>query len=112
MKTNDAEERGIFTTGTSISEPNAWFISLTRQIRDYFAERKNPTPRAEITAQSDPSALDKLVDPPSQMASLFSSIKGIINDKLHPHHIETTATPVEVEELWSKRKYGVPGVLS
>jgi len=110
--TNEAEERGIFTTGTTISEPNAWFLSLIRQIRENRAERRNPTPRAEITAERDPSALDKLVDPPSQLSSLFSTIKAIIHEKRHPHHIETTATPVEVEELWSKRKMQIPGLVS
>lgn len=109
---NEAEGRDIFTTGTSISEPNAWFVSLIRQIREKRAERRNPTPKAEITAERDPSALDKLVNPPSQIASLFSTLKSIIDEKRHPHHIETTAAPVEVEEIWSKRKMQVPGLLS
>jgi TonB family protein len=109
---NEAEGRDIFTTGTSISESNAWFKSLFRQIRENLAERRNPTPKAEITAERDPSALDKLVNPPSQISSLYSVLKSIINDKRHPHHIETTAAPVEVEEIWSKRKMQVPGLLS
>jgi TonB family protein len=109
---NEAEGRDIFTTGTSISESNAWFISLLRQIRENLAERRNPTPKVEITAERDPSALDKLVNPPSQIASLYSSVKSIINEKLHPRHIETTAAPVEVEELWSKRKMQIPSLLS
>jgi TonB family protein len=33
-------------------------------------------------------------------------------DMFHPHQIEMTATPVAVEEIWSKRKMQVPGVLS
>jgi len=112
MKTNDSQGRDIFTTGTSISEPNAWFISLIRQFREKNAERRNPAARVEITAEPDPSALDKLVDPPSQLSSLFSSLKEVINDKLHPRAIETTATPVEVEDIWSKRKMQIPGLLS
>ena len=112
MKTNESEGRDIFTTGTSISEPNAWFISLIRQFREKKAERLNPAAHVEITAQRDPSALDKLVDPPSQISSLFSSLKEIINDKLHPRTIHTSATPVEVEEIWSKRKMQIPGLVS
>jgi len=112
MNNNESEDRGIFTTGTSISEPNAWFISLIRQIRENLAERRNPTPKVEITAEADPSALDKLVNPPSQISSLYSSFKSVINDRLHPRHIETTAEPVEVEELWSKRKMQIPSLIS
>jgi len=112
MNTNDSNEQGIFTTGTKISDSSAWFLSLIRQFREYRAERKNPTPRAEITAESDPSALDKLVDPPSQIASLFSTLKVIIHDTFHPRHIEMTATPVEVQDIWSKRENHIPGLLS
>jgi periplasmic protein TonB len=112
MKTNDAKDRDIFSTGTSISEPNAWFISLIRQFRERSAERRNPVQHAEITAEKDPSALDKLVDPPSQISSLFATIRDIIDEKRHPRHIETTAAPVDVEELWSKRKMQIPGLVS
>jgi len=113
MKTNETEGgRDIFKTGTTISEPNAWFISLIRQFREKSAERHNPAPHVEITAEKDPSALDKLVDPPSQMASLIARVKEVINDRLHPRAIETTAERVEVEELWSKRKMQIPGLVS
>jgi len=112
MKNNDSNEQEIFTTGTSISDSKAWFGSLIRQIRENMAERRNPTPKAEITAASDPSALERLVDPPSQISSLFASIKDTFNAKFHPHQIEMTATPVEVEDIWSKRKLKVPGMLS
>jgi TonB family protein len=112
MKMNDSNEQEIFTTGTSISDSKAWFGSLIRQIRENMAERRNPTPRAEITAEADPSALDRLVDPPSSISSLFASIKDSFNAKFHPRQIEMTATPVEVEDIWSKRKLKVPGMLS
>ena len=112
MKTNDSNEQEIFTTGTSISDSKAWFGSLIRQIRENMAERRNPTPRAEITAAADPSALERLVDPPSQISSLLASIKDTFNAKFHPHQIEMTATPVEVEDIWTKRKLKVPGILS
>jgi periplasmic protein TonB len=111
-ETNQNEKDPIFLTGTSLSDPNAWFISLVRQIRDYRAERRNPTPRARITATPDPDALDKLVNHPNQIASLFSLVKVVVNEKFHPHHIETTATPVDVKELWQKRQNRIPELLS
>ena len=112
MKTNDSNEPDIFTTGTSISDSSAWFLSLGRQVREFLKERRNPTPRAEITAELDPSALDKLVDPPSQILSMFSTMKAVIHDAFHPRHIEMTATPVEVQDLWSKKENHIPGLLS
>jgi TonB family protein len=105
-------KQDIFTTGTSISDSKAWFGSLIRQIQEFLAERRNPRPRAEITAAADPTALDRLVDPPSQISSLIASIKEAFNETFHPHRIEMTAAPVDVEEIWSKRKMQVPGVLS
>jgi len=112
MKNIDLDEQDIFKTGTSISDSKAWFGSLIRQIREFLAERRNPKPRIEVTAAADPSALDRLVDPPSQVASLIASIKETYNETFHPHQIEMTATPVQVEEIWSKRKLQVPGILS
>jgi len=58
------------------------------------------------------SALDKLVQQPSAVSSLVASVRGLIDDTLHPHKIETTATPVEVEEIWSKHNKGVSSLLS
>ena len=111
-ETNQNEKDPIFLTGTSLSDPNAWFISLVRQIREYRAERRSPTPRAKITATPDPDALDRLVNHPNQIASLFSLVKVVVNEKFHPHHIETTATPVDVKELWQKRQNRIPELLS
>jgi len=117
MKANDrvsahGETSPIFLTGTSLSDPNAWFISLLRQIRDRRAERRNPPQYTAITSAPDLSALDKLVNRPNQIASLFSQITAIIEDRLHPHHIETSAAPVAVKELWQKRQNRVPELLS
>jgi TonB family protein len=111
MKSNHTEKNPIFRTGTSLSDPNAWFISLLRQVREYRAERRNPS-RAEVTAVPDPTALDRLVNRPNPMTSLFSEVKAAINDRFHPHHIETTATPVAVKELWQKRQNRIPEILS
>jgi hypothetical protein len=105
-------KQDIFTTGTSISDSKAWFGSLIRQIKEFQAERRNPIPRAEITAAADPTALDRLVNPPSQIFSLIASIRETFYEMFHPRQIKMTATPVEVEEIWSKRKMQVPGILS
>src|SRR5215831_3869169 len=89
MKSNsvqvEAVESSILRTSTSLSDPNPWFISLLRQLRQYRAERRDPVPRAEITAVPDPSALDRLVNRPNQIASLVSEVKELVHDRLHPH---------------------------
>ncbi len=108
---NDADER-IFVTGTTISEAGSWYISLVQQLREIRDARRNPKPPLQITAAPDRTALDKLVEPPSAFKSLFAGLRDSINDSLHPHKIETTATPVEVEEIWSKPKNGVPSLVS
>src|SRR2546423_591801 len=112
MKTNDSEERGIFTTGTSISDSGAWFSSLIRQIRESIAERRTPPPGAKTTAQGAPGAGEKLAAPPSNFFSFFSPARPPSDDWPPPRHIEMTATPVEVEELWSKKENHIPGLLS
>jgi hypothetical protein len=101
---------GVFTTG-AIND-SSWFSSLVKQLRELWQERKNPPPPLEITAQRDPSALQNLLETRSSTASLFTQIKGVIDDTLHPRKIETTAERVEVEEIWSKPKMGLPRVLS
>ena len=103
---------GIFKTGTTVSDPPSWLNSLLSQIRELREERRHPQPQVKITAQRDPSALDKLVEMPSPVLSLFGDIREAINDVLHPRKIETTVQPVEVEEIWSKPKAGVPRLLS
>jgi TonB family protein len=112
MKPNDSDERGVFVTLTSISDTSSWWSSLVSQLKQLREERRNPPAPIEITAERDPSALQKLVDTPSSWASLIGSIKGIVQDTLHPRTIETTATPVEVGEIWSKQDSRVPGLLS
>ncbi|HET9129803.1 MAG TPA: hypothetical protein VFO86_02580, partial [Terriglobia bacterium] len=102
----------ILRTGTSLSDPNPWFISLFRQFRQYRDESANPVARAEITAIPDPAALDRLVNRPNQIASLISEVKEVIHDRIHPHHTEMTATPVAVQELWQKRQSRIPEILS
>src|SRR5690348_13391819 len=107
---NDSNELGVFTVA-NVSD-SSWISSLVRQIRELREERKNPRPRVEITAQSDPEALKKFVETPSPIASLLSTLRGIREDKHNPHRLETTAAPVEVEEIWSKHDGRLPGVLS
>src|SRR5206468_10243510 len=103
---------GILKTGTTISDSPSWLDSLRSQIRELREERKHPRPRVEITAKRDLSALDKLIEMPSPVLSLFSDTREAIHDIFHPRKIETTVQPVEVEEIWSKPKSGVPRLLS
>src|SRR2546427_12286991 len=103
---------GIFKTGTVVSDSPSWLDSLLTQIRELREERKNPQPKVEITAQRDPKALEKLVEMPSPILSLVSDVREAINDYLHPRKIESTVAPVEVEEIWSKPKTGVPRLIS
>jgi len=99
---NNDSQFDIFKTGTTISEAPSWFDSLLKQIVERREERKHPRPQIHITAAKDPTALNKLVDMPSPVTSLFSDIREAVNDYLHPRKIETTAQLVEVEEIWSK----------
>jgi len=112
MKPKDASEQGVFITGTTISDSPSWLTSLVDQLRELREERRNPPARVEITAEEDPSALQKLVETSSPIRTLSSSVKALINDWLHPRQIETSVTPIEVEELWSEHRVRVPGLLS
>jgi len=60
-------------------------------------------PHAEITAERDPSALDKLVDPPSQIVSLFSTLKATHSRRIPSASHRNAATLVEVQDIWSKK---------
>jgi protein TonB len=114
MKPNENNDPrfGILKTGTTVSDSPSWLDSLLSQIRELREERKHPRQQVEITAKLDPSALDKLVEMPSPVFSLFSDIREAVNDLLHPRKIETSVQPVEVQEIWSKPKNGLPRLLS
>ena len=101
MKPNENNDPrfGILKTGTTVSDSPSWLESLISQIRELRAERKNPPPQVEITAQRDPSALDKLIEMPSPMLSLWSDLREAIHEIRHPHKTETTVERVEVEEI-------------
>src|ERR1051326_4180539 len=109
---NNDPRYGILKTGTTVSDSPSWLESLRSQIRELREERKHPRPQVEITAKRDMSALDKLVETPSPVLSLFTDIREAVADILHPRKIETTVQPVEVEEIWSKPKTGLPRLLS
>src|SRR5262249_37240371 len=113
MKPNEINDpRSILKTGTSISDSSSWLDSLINQIKELREERKHPRRQIQITAEQDPSALNKLLEMPSPVRSLFSDLREAIDDLLHPRKIETTVQPVEVEEIWSKPKTGLPKLIS
>jgi TonB family protein len=108
MNSNEIKEQDIFKTGTSISAPVPWFASLARQFRQNREDRQ--TPHVEVTARPDPTALDKFVIRPSLWSSIFSTARGMFSDRHRV--IQTTAAPVEVQDLWSKEGHSLSGVLS
>src|SRR5215467_4950967 len=114
MKPNEANEPGesVFLTGTCVSDAEPWYKSLLRQFREYQEEKRHPQAPVQITAQKDMSALDKLVEQPPAYKSLIVELKDFVENVRNPHKIETTATPVEVEEIWSKENTGVPRLVS
>lgn len=112
MKPITPNEDGVFTTGTSLSGSDSWIASLVNQLKELLEERRNPPARLEITAERDLSALDKLVETHSPLSSLIGSVRELIQDTLHPRKLETTAAPVDVEEIWSRKRSRVPGLIS
>jgi len=110
-KGNYEPGEGVFGGGPTLSD-SSWFSSLVNQLRELWAERKNPPAPVQITAEPDLTALQKFVDTSSPLGGLFTEIRGLIHDTLHPRKIETTVAPVEVEEIWSKPKTGLPKLLS
>ncbi len=103
---------GVFSTAASISNAPSWFTSLVRQIKELREERKNPKAPVRITAAPDPAALNQFVETSSPLGGLFGEIRDLIHDTFHPRKIETSVAPVEVEEIWSKPRAGLPRLLS
>ena len=85
------------------------FASFVEQVRELYEEHENPRPKLQLTAKADPHALANLVEGRTSFASLYYQGKSIVHDLAHPTRIETTAEPVEVPEVWSKPKMGLPG---
>ena len=112
MKPTNDPRFDILKTGTIVSDSPSWLDSLISQIRELREERKHPRPKIEITAERDPKALEKLVEMPSPVLSLFGDLREAIHDIFHPRKIETTVQPVEVEEIWSKPELGLPRLIS
>ena len=108
MNPNDSNEQDIFKTGTSISRTQPWFSSILVQLRQRREDRSAPS--LTITAQPDPSALDKFVKSKSLMGSIIGTARDILSNR--NRKIETTAAPVEVAELWSKDNSGYSGLIS
>ncbi len=80
--------------------------------KELRAELKNPTPKAELTAAADPAALDGLIEDRSVFLSIYSQMLALIRDFRNPPVIETTAEPVEVAEIWTRRQLKVPAMVT
>ena len=110
--TDQDTKRSALPTFGAVAE-DTWITSLRRQLKQLAAERKNPLPQLELTAKKDPQALRNLLDPPSPFLSLISQVRSKIDDIVHPKEkFQTTAEPVEVEDLWSEHNLTGPGLIS
>ena len=108
MNPSEINEQDIFKTGTSLSEPRTWLSSILEQIRQNREDHNRPS--AQITAAPDPSALDKFVKPKPLLGSILATARGMLADR--GRTLQMTATPIEVEDLWSKDKSGLARLLS
>jgi len=98
----------FFKTGTSLSRTQPWFTSILKQFRQNREDREIAP--AHVTAAPDPSALDKFVKPKPLLGSIVATAKGMLADR--GRTIQTTAAPIEVEDLWSRDNSGVSRMLS
>jgi TonB family protein len=108
MNPNEPNEQDIFKTGTSLSEPQPWFASILKQLRQNREDRDKP--RIHVTSAPDLSALDKFVKPKLLLGSILATAQAMLDER--GRTIQTTATPIEVEDLWSKDKSGYSRLLS
>ena len=108
MSSKEINDQDIFKTGISISEPVPWFFSLVRQFRQRRDDRL--TPHVAVTSQPDPTALDKFVKGQSLLTSIVATARGMFSDRHRV--IQTTAAPVEVQDLWSHESHSASGLLS
>jgi TonB family protein len=108
MNPNEFNGQDIFKTGTSISQPQSWFSSILKQLRQNREDRSRPS--AHVTAAPDPTALDKFVKSRPLLGSIFGTARGMLADR--GRTINMTATPIEVEDLWSPDKSGYSRLLS
>src|SRR5688572_18633344 len=108
MNPNEYNGQDIFKTGTSISQPQSWFRNIPEQFRQRREDRN--APHVHLTAVPDPSLLKQFARPKTLLGSIRLTSEGILADR--GRTIQTTAQPVEVEELWSKGSSGRSGLLS
>jgi TonB family protein len=108
MNAKDHNEQEIFQTGTTISDPVSWFSSILRQLRARREEQNSPAP--PLTANPDPEGLKVMLPQRSTIASLVWTVRDVLSSR--NQKIETTATPVAVEELWSTDNSGYSGLVS
>ena len=91
----------------------SWIDSLRRQYRQHAEERKNPPVELHLSAEADPSALAKLVNTESPIASLIEQVKATIEEIRHPtEKFQPTAQPVETGEIWAQHDRRRSGAIS
>jgi hypothetical protein len=98
MEPMNTDESAVFKTVANASE-QSWLASLLSQFREY----RNPPAPVQVTAQPDPEAVGLLIELPSALGSMITSIRGMIEDWRHPRTYDVEAA--EVEEIWGSRRY-------
>ena len=61
-----------------------WFSTLPRQLRQLMDERRNPPPALDITAEPDPTVLEKMVEGPSSFSALWVQIQELRAELKNP----------------------------
>ncbi len=54
----------------------SWFSTLPSQLLQLMDERRNPPPALDITAEPDPTVLEKMVEGPASFSSLWVQIRN------------------------------------
>ncbi len=83
-----------------------WVSSLRRQLLEMWEEFKNPPSTVAITAEIDPTALDKMIVRPSPFASIRQQLRALIDERLNPPpkaEITAEADPSALDNLIETR---------
>jgi TonB family protein len=103
METKHTDESAVFRTIANGTDRESWLFSLLRQVRESYANYKNPPAPAHVTAEPDPDAVGLLIEQPTALGSMLASVRGMIDDWRHPRTYDVEA--VEVDEIWGGKRY-------